>query len=134
MSETEKQWMQVIIDAARLLGWQVYHPFDSRRSTPGFPDLTLVRERVVFAEVKTQKGSVSRDQRVWLDVLKAAGAEVYLWRPSHWVEVQEALSRKPTPLEATCDRCRRPMPVRLWRFDGELLCEPCVVNAQEVAA
>ena len=38
-SISEKEWMRQITTLASLNRWRVYHTFDSRRSTPGFPDL-----------------------------------------------------------------------------------------------
>lgn len=88
----EKDWQQVIIDAARLLGWSVFHPYDSRRSAPGFPDLTMVKgDRLVFVEVKTERGKETPAQESWSTMLALAGAEVYLWRPSHWDFIQDCL-------------------------------------------
>lgn len=80
----EREWQAQVIEAARLLGWRVYHTHDSRRSEPGWPDLALVRDRLVMAELKTANGRVSTAQEGWLDALQAAGVETYLWRPSDW--------------------------------------------------
>lgn len=80
---SEKDWQAQVLTIARTAGWMVFHPFDSRRSTAGFPDLTLVRgPRLIFAELKTQKGRVSVEQQKWLDALREASAEVFVWRPS----------------------------------------------------
>ena len=87
----ERHFQQAVMDCARLLGWRVYHTFDSRRSNPGFPDLVLVRDRVVFAELKTERGQLSRDQAEWLDALGAAGAEAHLWRPADWPTIDATL-------------------------------------------
>jgi len=61
-----------------------FHPFDSRRSTPGWPDIVLVRPpSVIFAELKTATGRLTPAQRTWLDALDGCpGVEAYLWRPS----------------------------------------------------
>lgn len=48
----------------------------------GFPDLVLVRERVVWAELKTSTGRLSPEQQAWIESLRAAGQEVYLWTHS----------------------------------------------------
>lgn len=86
----EKQLQQDVMDLARRLGWSAYHPWDSRRSACGFPDVTLARAsnvggRVIFAELKTEKGKLTPDQERWLAVLAATGCvETYLWRPSDW--------------------------------------------------
>ena len=67
---SEKQFQQAVIDMARLHRWLVYHTHDSRRSDPGFPDLTLVRDgRLIFAELKTEKGKATYDQVFWLHAL-----------------------------------------------------------------
>lgn len=58
----------------------------------GFPDLVLVRERIIFAVVKAEKGRVRPDQKVWLDMLRAAGAQVHVWKPSDWPEIEEVLA------------------------------------------
>lgn len=92
---SEQAWMRQVIDAARLLGWHVYHTFDSRHSTPGFPDLVLVRDRVIFAELKVATGKVSHHQRRWLELLRRAGQETYVWRPSDYPAVEQVL-RRPT--------------------------------------
>lgn len=75
-------------------GWLVYHPFDSRRSEPGYPDLTMVRRRVlVFAELKTLKGRLRPEQREWLECLASVpGIIVKRWRPSDWSDCVEILT------------------------------------------
>lgn len=80
---TEAVLQQRVNRLAAVLGFAVYHTHDSRRSQAGYPDCTLLREgRLVFAELKSQRGRVRPEQRVWLDELaKVPGAEVYLWRP-----------------------------------------------------
>jgi VRR-NUC domain len=57
----------------------------------GFVDLVLVRERVVFAELKAAKTRITRAQIQWLDALADAGAEVYVWRPGDWQEIEQVL-------------------------------------------
>lgn len=91
---TEREWQAQVVDAARLMGWRVYHTHDSRRSAPGWPDLALVRDRLVMAELKTQTGRVSPEQQQWLALLDAAGVETHLWRPSDLDEVLAVLKRR----------------------------------------
>ncbi len=81
---TERQLSDAVSEAAKLLGWHAYHTHDSRRSAAGFPDWTFARDRVIFAELKTEKGVLSVDQDLWLDALDRAGAEVHIWRPADW--------------------------------------------------
>ena len=51
----------------------------------GFPDLTLVRardRRLVLAELKREDQDPSPDQVLVLELLRSAGVEAHLWRPS----------------------------------------------------
>lgn len=48
----------------------------------GFPDLVLVRERLMMVELKRELNRPDEDQEAWLGALKAAGVETYVWRPS----------------------------------------------------
>jgi hypothetical protein len=95
---TEREFQQQVVDWAQINGWLVFHPFDSRRSEPGFPDLTMVRDgRLVFAELKTETGRVSGAQTEWLAGLEAAGCEVRVWRPGDWPVIERALARVRAP-------------------------------------
>jgi hypothetical protein len=95
---TEREWQAKVVDLARWRGWMVFHPFDSRRSAAGWPDLALCRNgRLVLAELKTATGRVSPDQRRWLAALSAVpGVETYLWRPSDWPTVLRILGGDPS--------------------------------------
>ncbi|MGL3804705.1 VRR-NUC domain-containing protein [Paeniglutamicibacter sp. R2-26] len=91
LSWSEKEFQDQVVEAAKALGWLVYHTHDSRRSEPGFPDLVLVHERkktVLYRELKTQKGKASVDQEKWLRVLSAVGSDAGLWRPEQWLSRQ----------------------------------------------
>ena len=62
----EREYQDMIVKAASYLGYAVYHTFDSRRSQPGYPDLTLCKDgRLIFLEVKTEKGKVRPEQIAW---------------------------------------------------------------------
>ena len=82
---TEKQLQQAVVELAQYKGYLVYHTYDSRKSEPGFPDLTMVKQgRLIFVELKSAKGKVSPEQLVWLGALMVTNAEVYVWRPADW--------------------------------------------------
>jgi hypothetical protein len=102
LSISEKAWQATVLDAARRMGWRVAHFRTARTmsggwSTPvhadgaGFPDLCLVRERVIFAELKAENGRLSQAQADWLGALGSAGADVHVWRPSDWDIVEATL-------------------------------------------
>lgn len=90
----EREWQDKVVEVARWSGWHVYHPYYSRRSEPGWPDLSMIRgDRLVFAELKTRTGRVTEAQHRVLGLLAATGAEVYLWRPADWPDVVRVLQR-----------------------------------------
>jgi hypothetical protein len=137
---TEHQLQRHVIDQARSLGWGVtlsarkamleeaaayrvepppldgliFHPQYSLGSEPGWPDLVLIRRRdrrLIFAELKSEKGQLSARQAevlellrslVWVDPTKSAvlapyadllpRIEIYVWRPSDMAEIERVLS------------------------------------------
>ena len=91
---TEKQFQLQIVMAARANGWKVYHTYDARRSEPGFPDLVLVRDRVLYRELKTDTGRVSKAQQEWADALTKAGADFKVWRPRDLKTIIKELSKQ----------------------------------------
>ena len=72
--------------------WRTYHTLRSKGSEPGFPDLILIRPpRLIFAELKSDRGRLTRAQREWRADLEACGVEVYTWRPSERSHVEAIL-------------------------------------------
>jgi len=88
---SEKAFQADVVKLARMLGWKVYHTFDSRKSQAGYPDLTLVRERVMVAELKVGTNRPTSAQEDWLDAFRAARVPAYLWRPEDWPEIVRVL-------------------------------------------
>ena len=79
----EKDFQEVLIAEAKQKGWLVYHAFDSRRSTSGFPDLVLARNGIVHHwELKVQGKKPNRTQVEWIVALKARW-----WWPSQYEEM-----------------------------------------------
>lgn len=108
---TEKQFEAQVKDLAKIYGWLYYHTWRSIHSPVGFPDCVLVRPpRLIFAELKTEKGKLTPEQGKWLETLercqvsrgfKALGndiydiqvtPEVYLWRPDDLEKIAEILA------------------------------------------
>ena len=92
---SEAKWQHELLDlACNKLGWTYFHPYRSYKSPTGFPDLVLCKRRVIFAELKTyaKASKPTASQIEWLDVLRDAGAEVYLWRPQHLDEIARILT------------------------------------------
>lgn len=91
---TEAQFQSTVIEMAKALGWRTYHTHDSRRSAPGFPDLVLVRDRIVYLELKTATGKVSHDQADWIAALTAAGGTALVVRPQDINAIEHALRKR----------------------------------------
>jgi hypothetical protein len=70
-----------------------YHPWLSKFSARGFPDLTIVKgDRLIFAELKAEKGKVTPEQSEWLDILGGVKTvEAYLWRPDDLQTIADIL-------------------------------------------
>ena len=119
---TEAQFTSWLVELAQRFCWRVYHvPFPARqvgggrlvpeKRAAGFPDLVLVRvyegtlynPRLIFAELKGEKGRFSADQDAWLGDLREVGSylcigqsrwnvlAVYRWRPSDRDEIEKVL-------------------------------------------
>jgi len=86
----EKQFQSQVIDLAQKLGYLCYHTYDSRRCSPGFPDIVIVgRGRILYRdrEMKTSKGKLTDAQRNWGEKLQASGGDWCVWRPSDMEEI-----------------------------------------------
>lgn len=91
-SASEEAWQGTVLQYAELRGWMYYHTRRSDHSPRGFPDLVMGRPpRLLFIELKAERGKVSDEQRAWLQLLAACGQETRVWRPSDWTEVEATL-------------------------------------------
>jgi hypothetical protein len=107
---SETEFRATVIEAAERLGWKVWSINDSvyralivanrklgihfRPPAAGFPDLVMVRgDRLVFAELKSNTGTVRPEHKVWLDALAELRypVEVHIWRPREFDCVLEVL-------------------------------------------
>lgn len=68
-----------------------YHTCDSRRCQPGFPDLVLVRDRVLFRELKSDTGLMTKAQADWAEKMLKSGADWALWRPKYMQNIIKEL-------------------------------------------
>jgi hypothetical protein len=85
---SEKALQANVRKLAKDHGWRVYCWWSSLHSPAGWPDLVCIREvneeqaRMVCAELKSEKGKVTPDQVETIRLLRMAGHNVYVWRPS----------------------------------------------------
>jgi len=98
---TEAEFLSQVIQLARLYHWRVSHFRPGRtarggwrtavQGDAGFPDLVLVRERVVMAELKVGRNKTTPEQDAWLRAFNEAGVLAVVWRPEDWNEIREIL-------------------------------------------
>ncbi len=91
---TEKELREQIRDLCKVLGYHFYFTWTSLHSPRGFPDLVLAnpeKRRVIFAELKSDKGKLSPAQEEWLKTLADCGQECYIWRPADFEEITRIL-------------------------------------------
>lgn len=102
---SETDFSKQVEDLMNLYGWRWTHfrpamNESGRWRTPlsghkGFPDYVAVhagKKRLLFVELKSDKGRESAEQSEWLNDLEVAGkGEVYLWRPADIDTIVEIL-------------------------------------------
>lgn len=128
LAQSEKAFEAAVVEYAEHQGWKTAHFNDSRREVvnkrtgerqlvgdkdaKGFPDRVFARNgRIVIAELKAEKGRLSREQKDWLAALGSPDGEddmallslrvrgtwprawVCCWKPSDWPEIQRVLAR-----------------------------------------
>lgn len=101
MTMNEAQLQRTIVDLAHLRSWKVAHFRPARTAagwaTPvaydgaGFPDLVLVRDRIIYAEIKATAGRLRPEQVQWTDWLVTAGAEHHVWREADLPDIARIL-------------------------------------------
>lgn len=103
----EDDFQRQVTELATFYGWRWVHVrpgqyTDGRFATMtsgtlarGWPDLVMVQPstgRLLFAELKVPPNTPTDDQRRVLDVLRCVMfAEVYIWRPDDWSDIQRVL-------------------------------------------
>lgn len=81
---SEAQFLTAVLDLCEIYGVLVHHCYDGRLCEgSGLPDLIIVgRHRVLFAELKSDRGQLSSKQTTWRYKLIAAGAYWVCWTPA----------------------------------------------------
>lgn len=88
---SEKQFESHVIEYARNMGWKVYCSYNNSRSEPGFPGLVLVRDVILFRQLKSENGRISKTQNEWAEALIHTGSDFKIWKPSMIKDIYEEL-------------------------------------------
>ena len=91
---TEKELQANVVMMAKAFGWKVYHPWLSKNSESGFPDLVLLRDGVgLVVELKREHQHPRPDQQSWLDEFAKTCFTANTWHPTDWLSglIEEVL-------------------------------------------
>lgn len=112
----ETPFQNLIVDVGHLHGWHVAsfrtsqqagrYMTAARYDGVGYPDLTMIHKKgaILFVEVKTETGRLSKEQKVWGHKLGEATSEMfehsnptygvhyYVWRPRDSDNIMSVLS------------------------------------------
>ena len=91
LAASEAEWMVTVGKALDLTGWAWIHHRSGCRangkwttptqgnSSKGFPDVVAIRPaRVLWIEVKTNRGRATPERKVWIERLRASGQEAHI--------------------------------------------------------
>ena len=100
---TEEAFEDWLVELACRLGWAVHVERKARSNrgwrTPikghkGFPDVVLAKgARILFRELKSERGVLEPAQEEWRDRLLAAGADWAMWQPRDRDAIEKELLR-----------------------------------------
>lgn len=90
----EAAFQRDVEELCRWRGLLYYHVArsDLGRTQSGFPDLVIVGNRTIFAELKTETGKQSKAQKRWEHALRISGQTCYLWRPADMGQINQILA------------------------------------------
>ena len=94
---TEADLREQVRDLCKLFGWDMKFTWSSIHSPKGMLDLLLInreQKRVIFAELKSEKGKMTPEQQETFDELQACGQECYLWRPGDIESIASLLKQE----------------------------------------
>ena len=101
------EFQRQVVELAGIYGWRVLHvrrslgrrrggaAWQTTTSIKGWPDLFAfhpVRGSVFAAELKSDTGRLTAEQKQVLAELEHCGIDTRVWRPADWDEVEAALT------------------------------------------
>jgi hypothetical protein len=78
---SERDFQRTVTQLCDWLQLDWFHPLSSRGMRPGWPDLVIIGDRILYRELKSESGVVSAEQRRVGSRLTRAGADWAVWRP-----------------------------------------------------
>jgi hypothetical protein len=87
---SEAQLQESVRQYCATLGLFHFHVLNSKGCEPGWPDSVIIGRRVLLRELKSEFGRLTSDQTRVGYLLKAAGQNWKVWRPSDLLSGQIA--------------------------------------------
>lgn len=88
---SEREFQSAVIAAAEDHGWWCYHVYNAKRSKAGWPDLVMLRDRLIVAELKVPPNVPTAAQLNCLERFRRAGIPAYVWTPADLAEIVQVL-------------------------------------------
>ena len=93
----EQQFQHTVIKMAEQQGWLIYHVANVRgqlraKSSVGFPDLILLKHKLVAWECKRSGRQASEEQQKWIDAFTQIGVESRVITPEDYDYVMTVLT------------------------------------------
>jgi len=75
---------EMVIPLIKTLGLNYYFTFNSLHSPAGYPDLTIWGKKIIWRELKKEKGAATLKQVACLVSLNRASGDADFWTPGDW--------------------------------------------------
>jgi len=86
----ERAFTDAVIDLLKVCNWRVMHmrgnTYRLIQGHAGYPDITAVKDRIIFAELKMPGGKLTEEQKAWQARL---APHHYVWYPANFGDIVE---------------------------------------------
>lgn len=101
---SEAQFLKEVLALAKRNGWRSFHQRPGLTAKgrwvsavqgdgKGFPDTLFLRAgRLVVMELKVGSNDATMEQEDWIDAFAHVGAEVGIYWPEHWSDIERVLA------------------------------------------
>ena len=99
----ERDFQKIVIKLAEAEGYKVYHVANAKNqlrseTSRGFPDLILLKHKMLVWECKVPPNKCSQEQIEWLNNFQSLGIETAVITPDSWDYIIGNLCDKPSRL------------------------------------
>lgn len=113
MTQPHRQWERDVSKLAKMMGWTVasFRAVETKKrgwqvpvddDGKGWPDKIMFKPRlgrIIAAECKTGKATLTDDQWAWLERMHACGVETFIFRPENEYAIAQELRQTTSSIE-----------------------------------